>query len=416
MNKFWFCLALWTCISPAIHAQTLLSSNTILASAREDIKPGLQNQHLQYIEETNRGLPFVERISIRTETDRFNVDRQEYLARMSVNGWSEMRHTKEMQSVELTAEQKTQRVYLHEALVDRYEVIASLHQVLQEMRLQKELQLVYADKITVLKKQASLNIKPDLEELIKAEYDLDEENLKIDASQSEVEQLRHWIGLLAPAAEGEWLLDTTHFVTPAQIELIIGQLSPSVIQNPTLEQKQTKIEQVNAEYDLEKAASNQLLDYFQVRYAGRPDNSFDQDFTIGAGFLLPFKGSSSVKLSELKIEKDNADQNVKVYQEELMREMTIALQKIKALGLRYRLAEQQWKDSQAGYTLDQYGVSQAEGPFTLLHAKEMQLKRQLSMLDIQRDMLEQYLKVLDWSGDLSAAPQVNYLSSNLENY
>jgi hypothetical protein len=71
---------------PCIRAQTLLSSNSILASAREDIKPGLQHQHLQYIEETNRGLPFVERILIRTETDRFDVDRQEYLARMSVNG------------------------------------------------------------------------------------------------------------------------------------------------------------------------------------------------------------------------------------------------------------------------------------------------------------------------------------------
>lgn len=416
MNKLWCCLVLLASICFTGNAQSLLTSNTILASAREDIKPGLQNKHLQYIEETNRGLPFVERISIRTETDRFNVDRQEYLARMSVNGWSEMRRTKEMQSVEWTVEQTTQRIYLHEALIDRYEVVASLHQVLQELRLQQELQLVYQDKITVLKKQASLHIKPDLEELIKAEYDLDDETLKIDASQSEIQQLRNLIQLLSPVAEGEWVLDTSHFITPAQMELVVSQFSPTVTQNPSLEEKKNKIEEASAAYDLEKAASNQMLDYFQVRYAGRPENSLDQDFTIGAGFLLPFKGSSGVKLSELQIEKDNADQNVKIYEEELMRDMTIALQKIKSLGARYRIAEQQLKVSQASFTLEQYGVSQSEGPFTLLQAKEMQLKRELALLDIQRDMLEQYLQVLDWSGNMSAVPQVNYLSANLESY
>jgi hypothetical protein len=416
MKKEWFCLIVATGILYCCTGQSLLSSNMILASAREDIKPALQNQRLEYMDETNRGLPFVERINIRTETDRFNVDRQEYLARMSVNGWSEMRHTKEMQAVELTVEQKTQRVYLHEALVDRYEAVASINQVLQELSLQQELQLVYEDKITVLKKQALLNLKPDLEDLIKAEYDLDEESLKIDASQAQLQELRQFIGILAPVANGDWQLDTTQFVSPAHIELILDQLSPTVSQNPTLEQIQTEIEQVSAEYDLEKAASNQMLDYFQVRYAGRPENSFDQDFTLGAGFFLPFKGSSRVKMSELQIKKNNVDQEAQIFQEELKRELAIALEKVKALGVRYRLAEQQWKNSQASFTLEQYGVAQSEGPFLLLNAKEMQLKRQQLLLEIQRDMLEQYLQILDWSGYLSAAPQVNYLSANLETY
>jgi hypothetical protein len=416
MKKEWLCLIVATGIFYCCTGQSLVSSNTILSSAREDMKPGLQNQRLQYIEETNHRLPFIEQISIRTETDRFDIDRQEYLARMSVNGISEMHHVKELQAVELTVEQKTQRVYLHEALVDRYEAVASINQVLQELSLHQELQLVYADKITVLKKQAQLNLKPDLEELIKAEYDLDEENLKIDAFLSQLQELKQFIGILAPLVTGDWQLDTTQFVSPAHIELILDQLSPTVIQNPTLEQKQTEVEEVNLAYDLEKASSNQMLDYLQVRYAGRPENFYEQEFTIGAGFLLPFKGSSRVKLSGLQIKMNDADQEAQIYEEELKREMTIALQKVKALAVRYRLGELQWKDSQASFTLEQYGVAQSEGPFLLLNAKEMQVKRQLSLLDIQRDMLEQYLKILDWSGYLSAEPQVNYLSANLETY
>ena len=417
MKKEWLCLMVATGLFYLSQGQAIISSGTILASAREDMAPEMQKRHTQYMEETNHGLPFVEEISLRTETDRFDADRQEYLGRVSLNGWSEMRRVRELHSAELTAQQTTERVYLHEALIYRYETVASIYQVLKELSLREQLQLVYEDKITVLKKMASLNVKADVDELIKAEFDLDEEMLNIESAQAQLEQLKHLVAILAPAASGEWQLDTAQFITPAQMELVIDQLAATVAQNPFLEEKQNEIEEINAEYNLEKAESNQMLDFLQVRYAGRPDeNSFDQDFSFGAGFLLPFKGSSTVKLNELKIDKNEADQEAQIYENELTRELTIALQKIKSLGIRYRMAEQQWKNSQAGFTLDRYSAAQVEGPFLLLSAKEMQLKREMALLDIQRDMLEEYLKVLDWNGQLSVEPQVNYLSGNLENY
>ena len=416
MKKEWLCLMVATGLFYISNGQAIISSGTILASAREDMAPELQRRHMQYMEETNHGLSFVEEISLRTETDRFAADRQEFLGRVSLNGWSEMRRVRELHSAELTAQQKTEHVYLHEALIDRYETIASIYQVLQELSLREQLQLVYEDKITVLKKMASLNVKPDLDELIKAEFDLDEEMLNIESSHAQLEHLKNLIAILAPGAVGEWQLDTSHFITPAQMELVIDQLAVTVSQNPSLVEKQNKLEEIDAEYDLERAESNQILDFMQVRYAGRPENNFEQEFSLGAGFLLPFKGSSTVKLNELKIEKNDADQEAQIYENELTRELTMALQKIKSLGARYRMAEQQWKNSQAGFTLDQYHIAQVEGPFLLLSAKEMQLKREMALLDIQRDMLEEYLKVLDWNGQLSAEPQVNYLSGNLENY
>jgi len=396
--------------------QATLSSGVILASARQDLSLDLQSQRLKYMEDKQRRLSFVEEISIRTETDRFEINRQQYLARVSVNGWGEMHHINEMHAAELTAEQKMQRVYLHEALVDRYQAIASFQQVLRELSLQKDLLLVYEDKVNVLKKMAALNVKADLDELIKVEYDVDEQSLKINEFEDQVDQLRQWIGILADTAAGDWQLDTVNFIAPAQIELIVDQLPDSISQNPTLEQKQNKIEQIDAAYSLEKAKSNQMLDFLQVRYAGRPNDPFEQDLAFGISLLIPYKGTSKVKMGELLIDKNNADQNAQLYQNELTRQMTLARQKVKALSQRYRLAQQQWQDSQARFTLEQSAISQSEGPLTLLDAKEMQLKRQMTLLEIRRDMLEQYLKILDWSGFLSAAPPVNYLSANLDTY
>jgi hypothetical protein len=155
INIRWISLSIGIGLFISGYGQSQLSSAMILASAREDLSLDMQKQRLQYTEDISRSLPFVEQISVRTETDRLNIDRQEYLARVSVNGWSEMRHLNELHSIELTAEQKMNNVLLHEALVDRYEAIASMHQGLQVLSLQSDLLLVYQDKVTVLKKMAA---------------------------------------------------------------------------------------------------------------------------------------------------------------------------------------------------------------------------------------------------------------------
>ena len=54
-----------------------------------------------------------------------------------------------------------------------------------------------------------------------------------------------------------------------------------------------------------------------------------------------------------------------------------------------------------------------DGPMTLLNARELQLKRESNLLGIEHDILEQYLKILDWTGQLSAEPSINYLSKEL---
>ena len=417
MKKKWTCLIVFFWMVVSCPGQLLIKSGSVLASARQDLVVDLHQQQLEYIQQTNLNLPFINEISLRTETDRFELNRQEYLARLSVNGFSEMHQERLLQDSDLSAKKNMQRVYWHEALVERYQAVASYRHIQRQLRIQHGFRQVYEDKVTVLKKMAALNAGADLDELIKTEFDLDNLVLKIAESENLLDQLRFSIQTMMTLDSNTWQLDTADFITTDQIEIIVPEMSSSVIQNPQIVEKQVKIDLINAEYNYEKAQSNQMLDFFQVRYANLPfDAPLDRELSFGLAINLPFKGTSRVNMSELAIDKNEASQNLQLYLANLTRQVAGSRLQVEALAKRFRMAKQQWQDSQARFTLEHAANAQTEGPLTLLNARELQLKRQMNLLDIERDLMEHYLNILDWTGRLSEEPPINYLSNELSAY
>ncbi|MBK8921932.1 MAG: hypothetical protein IPM81_10520 [Saprospirales bacterium] len=117
-NKLW--LVCWAGIHAAAGiAQNALSTADVLASARRDMAVILQAEQMDYARQTAPRLPFVEQVGLRTETDRFDWQRQEFLARLNVNGLKEMRRQGQyQQSVQQLPGSSTRRL-LHEALAKR---------------------------------------------------------------------------------------------------------------------------------------------------------------------------------------------------------------------------------------------------------------------------------------------------------
>lgn len=416
MKKKWTCSLVFFWMLVSCPGQGLIKSGAVLASARQDLVLDLHQQQMEYIRQTNLNLPFVNQISLRTETDRFDISRQEYVARVSVNGFSEMHQQRLLQDADLSAKEGMRRVYWHEALVERYQAIASYRHIQRQLNIQLGFRQVYTDKVAVLKKMAALNAEADVDELIKTEFDLDNLDLKIAESEDLLEQLRHSIQTMMTIDSNTWQLDTSDFITPTEIEVVVAEMPESVLQNPQVVEKQVKIDQIGAAYNYEKAQSNQIFDFFQVRYANLPFAPIERELSVGLAINLPFKGASRVNMSELAIDKNAASQNMQLYLSELNRQVASSKLQVEALGKRFRLANQQWQDSQTRFTLEHPENMQAEGPMTLLNARELQLKRQMNLLDIERDIMDQYLKILDWTGQLSEDPSVNYLSSELSTY
>ncbi len=188
-------------------------------------------------------------------------------------------------------------------------------------------------------------------------------------------------------------------------------LSGAQGQHPESAEQQARIDRIFAEQNLLRARSAQVLDFVQVRYQNRPDEGFRRDFSVGLGFRLPYRGSDRVRKAGLEIERFSARQDLELYQQETARERATAQLRFAELYQRWQLARQQWTDSQARYTLAQ---GAAVSPLNLLLARSIELRRELILLDLEEALYRQYLKALDLSGALSAAPLINYFSPGLE--
>ncbi len=414
--KTWICFLCSFLLYASIHSQSVIPVSRILSSVRDDDKISLQQQHIDYINRTNRNIPFADQVSLRTETDRFLVYRQEYLARLSVNGFGEMNKQRKLNQATLVTEQQVIRQYEHESLLNRYDAVSTYKYLLRRLALQADLNLVLADKVSVLNKLAALNTGVEVDELIKEEYDRDALVLDMDESQSQFEIIKNRIKAWLETSDDTWALDTSGFISTAQMQLVIHDQSQSASMNPWITEKQLSLDETRAAYNLEKASASQMLDFFQIRYANRPNETLISEFSAGFGINLPFKGSSRVKLAELKIEQDNIQQEMQQDLLELNESIVDAKQQMDALIKRKKIAEDQWLDSQHKFSFENPIPLQADGPMTLLKAHELQIKRKLYILDLDQEIINQYVKILDLTGAISAAPLVNYLSAGLENY
>lgn len=412
----WICIILVFLGCSALDAQSTIRAAQILASARHDIAVDLNQQHVNFISHTNRNIPFVDQVSLRTETDRFLVYRQEYLARLTVNGLGEMHRQRELNAADLQTQQNLQHRIEHEALATRYEAITAYRFIQRRLALQHELKLVYEDKVNVLHKLAMLNAGAEVDELIKTEYDLDEIDLDINQAQGQMDHIKEMFAEWVPEAGDAWTLDTSAFIEPAQMELVIDQLPLAPNLNPWIIEKQSKIDALQSSYNLEKASAAQMLDFFQLRYANRPNVTLERELSAGFGINLPFKGSSRVKIAEIQIDKNNSEQLLQLDIHQLNEDIQSAHELMKGLSARYQLADDQWQESQNKFSLEHPSPLHANGPMIILKAREFQIKRQFKLIDLTKAITDQYVKILDLTGALSSMPAVNYLSDTLEGY
>ena len=110
MCKKWSSLSVCIALALACHGQTLVRSQTLLAGARQDPAVTLQGEHLDLVQQANLRLPLIEQVSLRTETDRFQLQRQEYLSRLSINGLREIKQQNLLNAAERLEIKSRQRL------------------------------------------------------------------------------------------------------------------------------------------------------------------------------------------------------------------------------------------------------------------------------------------------------------------
>jgi hypothetical protein len=402
--------------------QTQIATTKILASAQKEPLVALQDRKINKLGSLSYSLPWIEAVSIRTETDRFNFGRQKYLIRTSVNGVPEINAQRQIHNNVVLLEQAERLVLLKKALSERYGWLVEDMYLKKATGIKNSLKVVQEDKISVLKKLANINAELDLDYLIKSEdelHQLQQELMQFDDKRTNIhhffaENLGLKIENLGQQTDFE--IDSSTRISVQKMKTIVESLPKVPNGNPLMLRQNAAVSFRKSEYDLEKSKTMQVLDFWEIGYAGGKGEPVRNEFSVGLGINLPFKGSAKINQNDLFIKHLDEAINREYLNTSLVSDLRLQHEQFNMLFRQYQLVAAQLFESQSLYTLNKLAKVQGSTPLALLRLQENLLKRSLQLTDIEHLIFKKYVELLETSGYITNAPLRDYLSEGLKQF
>lgn len=390
-------------------------TTAFLATAKTKTTVLRQEGFINDLKSTPYKLPFVEKINIQTETDRYEWQRQQYQTRVSFNGWAEMKQEKKWQQANINVEETDKNVLFQDVLLDRYALLIDYRSALKAVNLYQKIYLVFADKRDVLQKMAKLSTNFNIEDLIKAEENAYQYQQKITQTEGAIRAMQQFSQRLFDSKDAVQL-DTTNWLPLSKMRDFVANLPKFGTNNALLSQQEAKIDLAQANYDVEKAGTKKVIDYAQLKYGARQKEALQTELSVGLGFVIPYRGSSKTTLKRLFFKQLVEKNKLEDIRESLDLQLFSAQQELQIILKEYDLVSQQINESQTLYSLDHYMQMQGGSPIVMLRMQELVLQRQARLLDLEHDAFVKYLKLLYGTGKLTALPLQNYLSADFEGF
>jgi len=186
--------------------------------------------------------------------------------------------------------------------------------------------------------------------------------------------------------------------------------------NPSIKAQiaQAEGQKALAELEMEEAEANKWLDFAQLQYQDKDKLSLQQEISIGTSINLPYSGNNRIKRNEATLEVLEREYRFNKEQEE---QTTTLATKFDQMA--NSIAE--WKsytrkiatyDLPSSYT--RYSQTPGISPLTLIDIRKSILKFDSKLLDISKDIYNEYLDIIFNAGALTSNSKINYLSNSFE--
>jgi hypothetical protein len=297
-KNLWLALSFMGLNTAVFSQNAPISTTHFLITAKT--KPNILRKQVQIdaLKSTNYHLPLLEKISFQTETDRFQLQRQQYQTRATINSWAEMKKEKQWQQASVLAEEEEKKVLFQDIIADRYAVLVEYYWALKALDMYKRVYQVFADKRTVLQKMAKLSTDFNIEDLIKAEENAYQYQQKITTLEGTIDNMAQLSQSFFDIKDS-FRLDTLNWIPLSKMRFLTPELPKTGQKNAFLSYQLAQIELLQANYNVEKANSQRIFDYVQVKYGARQAKEIQNELSIGVVFLLPYKGSSKTTLNKI---------------------------------------------------------------------------------------------------------------------
>lgn len=358
--------------------------------------------HLPYPTDRPTDRPaWIDRITVRTKTDEFRPERQEYVLRVAPTT-PRIRRAR-LKTRDLLRERAALETDLLRAeWVDRaYAELLELYRITHELELQRQLLDVLRDQERVWRRLLVTSENPkDWLDVQRAILRLEEDVLRNETRRAE----------LLPDGT---TIPPDSLVAPAAVRTFVVEHLERTSAVPFLElQQRYDRDLLEQELELETAERRRIFDFLETEYNGPHSDPWRERVSLTASFELSVGGNSWLKTQELAVERELLEREQRTERELVAYERT---QLARRIVRRVEVLERSRARGAAQQRRTEARIRSAAGregttPLLQLYQRERVLEERLEELEREVDIYEAYLDYLSTTLLLYETPVRNYLA------
>ena len=345
---------------------------------------------------------WVEGMDIRTETDRFNFNRQRYLFRVSPS-------TPKIREAQTNLHQLyLKKLNLEQALLRKdfieiaYEEVLVFYEAFRKLKIKEALLLVLQDQEKVWSK-LSLTDNKTTKDWVAIQQDIAQ--LEVDIFK-EQRHLETW------QVEGLWL----NWDNLLPIDSLLTAINLGTNTRFHFQAQEYDVDNliIEREEGLERAEQKKIIDFVQIEYNGPHSEELEEKISLTAGFRLPFSANRKLKMEEIAIEKETLQQERRAAKQLNLHKEKEKKKELQLLIEEWTFAKNKFAE-QAQKFLDfaQRDAAMTDNsPLFLLVQKEINIKRNLTILKLETSIYQTYIDYLAFTEQLYLPVYDQFLSKH----
>jgi hypothetical protein len=417
MRNLFLLAVLWLMASSFTEDPIKISVKDILTSVQKERRVTTSSQTLDFLNKLDYRIPILKDMGLKYGTDDLTNSRRQYSASFGFNTFKMMKEQQAIKNAQSSVYQAKRDLVLSQVVQERYMNITDVHFAETILSHQRTLDTFLNQKNTVLKTSLQKGISIKVKDLVETEDDIrnlrgalaEMDNIRLLSYQ----RIKEYMGVQSP-----FTLVSNSFVTVAKVEEVLNSIKANRnYQTAELKMSQSRMNLSQAELRLEEASFKQFFDGFQLIYEHKSKAEFStQDFSFRVGFNIPLKGNLRPKQNELLLDIKDSENEYQTVFYETDRETKTQILRIENLIKQYRLCFETLNTSLSNSLLNNPSVLANLAPSDIIDLKIIQQKKNIELVKSEFELVKEYIKLLDITGDLTYSPYRNFLSNSLEKW
>jgi hypothetical protein len=334
--------------------------------------------------------PFVDEVNLRTETDQNNLARQEFALRVIFNGVGISKIYKQQKEIYLQRNQIEREEKLQDQLFGLYSDLIDANFMMRRRRLFDD-QKVFSENrlqhyIRIIGTGASVSAK----DVLKVEEEIYKSTLERGQIDKKLSGLQAKYGTSFKNLLDLWSID----------ELLTKVEKIVIVKNQSFDYRKALLDQDDTKVDFRIRSRNdhRILDYAQIRYSKRDNLLFEDEFSLGLGLRLPYKGSLRREKDRVLLDNYDFIRSTEINHVDRLQEFNELKEKFMLLVGQIRFYNR--TNDQVFKTLNSAHPDNAEEVFYF--KEDLRIGSSFKVLEIEQELWHKYLEILKVAEQLDA--------------